>query len=233
MLAFTPGLALFDLVPVALTGLALWYVARLVRELAPSHHRMAVLGGVLIVAGGLAKATWKLIAALQGADLVWLANALFPLMAPGFVLLAVAVWAGVRGLRGRRALFGWPTALGLILSACVVAAVRHWWLDIPRGWFLPLLVLVSLGNLTASVLLVRAAFHLRRRSAAVLLGLDLVMIFALQPIAMMTPKTIAVHWFEQSLTAFGSGCFALAAYLLWRAVAARRILAAAPEVAGR
>lgn len=228
MLDFTFGLALFDVVPVVLTGLALWFVARIVRDLAPSYQLMAALGGTLVIAGGLSKATWKLIAAIDGSDLAWLANALFPLMAPGFVLLAVAVWAGVRGLRGRRALLGWRVALGLILTACVAAAVRDWWLGVPRGWFLPLLVLVSLGNLTTSILLIRAAVYLQCWRVAVLVGVDLAMIFALQPIAMTTPKTIALHWLEQSLTAFGTGCFALGAYLLWRAVSARRTIQPSP-----
>ena len=42
------------------------------------------------------------------------------------------------------------------------------------------------------------------------------MVFALQPIAMANPKTLTLHWLEQSLTAFGTACFALAAWRLWR-----------------
>lgn len=223
VLDFSLGLALFDLVPVALTAVAFWFIARILHDLAPSYYPMAVLGGGLVIAGGLSKATWKLVAAAAGVDLTWLSNALFPLMAPGFVLLAVAVWAGVRTWRGRQALLGWPAALGLILIAFGAAAVRFWWLDIPRGWFLPFLVLVSFGNLTVGLLLIRAAFQLRRWWSAMLLSVDLAMIFALQPIAMASPKTIAMHWIEQSLTAFGTGCFAFGAYLLWCALRERRM----------
>ncbi|MBK1717687.1 hypothetical protein [Thiocystis violacea] len=216
MLDFPVSLALFDFLPVLLMGVALWYLARLVQAIEAPLHRLAWLGGLLIVAGGLSKATWKLLVAATGVDIGWLATALFPLMAPGFALLAVAIWGSARRIRGRRPLAGWRLALLMVTLAFAVAAIRHWLLDIPRGWFLPLLVLVSLGNLVTSIQLIGLAFHLRRRSIAMLFMVNLAMILALQPIAMSLPDTLAMHWFEQSLTSLGTGCFALAAYLLWR-----------------
>ena len=214
---FTISLALYNFLPVVLIGVALWFLARFVADHDPTDHRLALLGGGLILAGGLAKASWKLIAAASGTDLNWLSNALFPLMAPGFALLAVALWGAVQGQRGRPIPVGlWRVALAAVALAFVAAALRHWVLDLPRGWFLPLLVLASLGNLTTSVLLIGAALSLRRWGTALLFAVNLLMIFALQPIAMMNPKTLAMHWIEQSLTALGTACFALAAYRLWR-----------------
>jgi hypothetical protein len=216
---FPLSLALFNVLPVILTAAALWFLARTVWASDPADGRLAALGAGMIVAGGLAKVTWKLLAALTGADHVWLANALFPLMAPGFALLLAAVWGASRRWRAleppaRR----WPIALAAIALAFAAAAWRLWLLDIPRGWFLPLLVLASLSNLALSLVLIGACVRRRRWSAAALFAVNLAMIFALQPIAMAVPKTLALHWLEQSLTAFGTGCFALAAYLLSRAV---------------
>jgi hypothetical protein len=221
---FTIPLAVYNLLPVALTGVALWFLAHYVRRQDPAGHPLALLGGGLILAGGLSKATWKLIAAVTGLDLVWLANALFPLMAPGFALLCAAIWGATRRERGRSPPPGlWPVTLAAIAVAFAVAAYREWVLDSPRGWFLPLLALASLGNLALSFLLIGACLRLRRWSIAALFAVNLGMIFALQPIAMATPKTLALHWLEQSLTAFGTGCFALAAWLLSRPAGGGRV----------
>ncbi len=214
----TIPLALFDFLPVCLTGAALWYLAAVVNAVDGGRHGMALIGGGLILAGGLAKATWKLILAATGVDLGWLAAALFPLMAPGFAFLAVAIWGVARQIRGRRPLAGWPLALSLVAGTFGVAATRHWGLEIPRGWFLPLLMLASLGNLLLSAQLIGMANYLRRAPIALLFAVNLAMIFALQPIAMASQRSTAIHWLEQSLTAMGTACFALAAYLLWRLV---------------
>ncbi len=221
--AFPLSLSLFNFLPVALTGLALWLLTRYTANQDPSDYRLALLGAVLILAGGLAKASWKLIAATTGTDLVWLANALFPLMAPGFALLAVALWGAVLGQRRRPVPVGlWQVALAAVAITFAAAALRHWLLQVPRGRFLPLLVLASLGNLAASLLLIGAALSIRWLGTALLFAVNLLMIFALQPIAMMNPKTLAMHCTEQSLTALGTACFALAAYRLWRLTSPER-----------
>ncbi len=214
---FTIGLALYDFLPVGLTGVALWFIARLVQAQDAPSWGLALVGSGLILAGGLAKASWKLIAAATGTDIGWLSNALFPLMAPGFALLAAAVWAGTRGLHRRQPLRAWPLALLIVLLAFALSAARQWMLEIPRGWFLPLLTLASVGNLATSLLLIGAGVHLRRMGIVLLFAVNLVMILGLQPIAMVAPRTLAMHWIEQTLTTLGTGCFALAAYLLWRA----------------
>ncbi|AGA92091.1 hypothetical protein Thimo_3425 [Thioflavicoccus mobilis 8321] len=213
-------LALINFLPILFSAVAFVFIARLVRFLDPDRSWLAVIGGGLVVLGGFAKATWKLVFALTGQDLAWLANALFPLLGPGFVLVAGGLWAAQRRELapevGRR--WPWLTPLAAIVLAFGLAALRSWWLDIPRGWFLPLMGLTTAGNLMASVLLIRSALRWRRRLAAVLFVVNLVTVFALPPIAMIEPKTLAIHWLEQTLTAVGTAGFALAAYLLLKAV---------------
>lgn len=214
---FPLPLALFNFLPVAVTGVALVLLARLAQDADPSLAPLAWTGAALTLLGGLSKASWKLIAAASGADVAWLGNALFPLMAPGFALLALAAWGIARRLWGRAVPRGLPVAgLVLVLAAFAVAALRQWVLEIPRGWFLPLLVLASLGNLGLSLVLIACAARLRAWWAAGLVALNLAMIFALQPIAMASPKTLALHWLEQSLTALGTAGFALGIWLLGR-----------------
>ena len=212
----TLSLALYDFLPVLLTGIALWFLAGFVRQADSAGYPMALLGGALILAGGFSKASWKLILAATGVDLGWLASALFPLMAPGFALLAVAIWGAARRARARRPLIDWRSAWLLIGLAFTIAALRMWVLDIPRGWFMPLLLLASLGNLIVSLQLIAMAFFWRRPAIAILVMVNLVMILALQPIAMAVSRTTAMHWLEQSVTTLGAACLAVAAYRLWR-----------------
>jgi len=226
MTDLTLPLALFNFVPVLLTGVAALFLVRLVVRQVPAGpgagarwpRRWAVVGALLVFAGGLAKAAWKLALVTTGQDLAWLAGSLFPLLGPGFVLLAAAVWAAGRRLLGRR-VPDWLSlsALGLILAAAAAVAVRVALLDIPRGWFLPLLLLTTVGNLTLSLVLITLSVRLRRWAAAVLFGVNLAIVLMLPSIAMMEPKTAGLHWLEESLTALGSLSFAAAASLLLRA----------------
>lgn len=217
-------LALYNFLPVLLTALALLCIARLACALAPASASMALLGAALVVLAGLCKASWKLILALGGPDLPWLANALFPLMAPGFTLLAVALWQAQRKPPAppRRP---WLVPLALIGLGYGIAALRSWGMAVDRGWFLPLLALASLANLTLTVLLLREVWRRRAVWLAPLFLANLAMVFALQRIARIEPMTLYLHWLEQSLTALGAGAFALGACLLYRRV--RRGLAKA------
>lgn len=214
MLDFTLPLALYDFLPVIFTGLAMWALAGFAGRIDPARYAMMLTGGGLVLAGGLAKALWKLIAALTGQDIGWLATLLFPLMAPGFLVVAVALSGAVSRLRGGAMALGWPLVWVLLGILAGAVGVREWLLDIPRGWFLPLLVCASIGNLVATVQLVRASLHLRRAWIVVLLVINLGMVVVLPPIAMAGPSTLWMHWIEQTLTAVGSGCFAAAAFWL-------------------
>ncbi len=208
-------LALYNFLPVLLTALALFCIARLVRALALASGPMALSGTALVVLAGLCKALWKLILALGGPDLPWLANALFPLMAPGFTLLALALWHAQRKTSAPPRL-PWLIPLALIGLSYAAAALRSWGLAVERGWFLPLMILASLANLTLTALLLRETWRRRALWLAPMFLVNLAMVFALQRIARIEPMTLSLHWLEQSLTVLGAGAFALGACLLYR-----------------
>jgi len=209
---FTLGLALYDFVPVILTGIAVYYVAGMVRVLGVPMSKFAYLGAVLVFAAGVSKATWKLNATLTGQDLDWLANLLFPLMAPGFALLAAGIWGAGRALREKTSP-GWLWLVPMV-AICIAFATAAYRLsaDIERGWFLPIMTLTSLSNIVLTILLFTMAWRQGQRILAALFTVNLAMVFALIPIAQMESFSIAMHWFEQTLTAIGAAAFAYAAY---------------------
>ena len=103
---FTLGLALYDFVPVVLTGLAVYFIARVVEASRVPAAGIALIGAALVLAAGVSKAVWKLNATLTGQDISWLASLLFPLMAPGFALLAAGIWASRRAAAAIRSQAG-------------------------------------------------------------------------------------------------------------------------------
>jgi hypothetical protein len=219
---FTIGLAVYDFVPVIFTAVALFFIARLVQQAGAGQNAvvLAYVGGALVTVGGFLKALWKLQMALSGQDVLWMANALFPLMAPGFALLATAVWSARRQQKGKSAPgFIWFITLGVIGLVYALALLRMSQ-GIERGWFMPIMSLASIANLSLTVMLMLEAGQRRKWWLALLFVVNLAMVFALQQIAQIEPMTIALHWFEQTLTSVGAGAFALASYLLYRLVTA-------------
>ena len=216
---FTLGLALYDFVPVLFTAVAVLFIARMIQQHEPTRAPLAYTGAGLVIAAGLSKALWKLLVTTTGQDIGLLANALFPLMAPGFTLLAFSFWSAMCRRRGN-ATRHYITVMSLlaIFLVFLIAFIRSWGLEIERGWFMPIMTLASVTNLALTVMLMVAAWRQGRWPLALLFVVNVAMVFALQQIAQIEPMTIALHWLEQTLTAVGAGAFALASFWLYQAL---------------
>lgn len=150
MQSYSVGVALFDFVPVLVSGIGLGLLAR---AIAFRHQALAALawGAALLVPfGGACKASWKLIVALQGQHIGWLENMLFIAMAPGFIAMSFSLFHAGRAWRANTAatqahysptrLLLW---LALPLLVAVAAAVLH---PDSRLWFFWLLGVTSIAN---------------------------------------------------------------------------------------
>jgi hypothetical protein len=186
----TVPLALDDFVPVVLAGLGCIWLAR------ATDRPPAVVGAVLVLLGGLCKATWKLLLGVTGNNVPYVDDLLFVLLAPGFALLA---W----GLLRRQLPLLAP--LGLSAAALLGAvALRS---------SAPLLLLTVLGATATGVLALLRARAADDLVAATLFGVQLVMAFALVPFA-GSGQSLSHQWWEQSLNTVGQGAFALGAWRL-------------------
>lgn len=212
---YTLSLALFDYVPVALSGLGMILLARWLQSSA------ALLGTGLIIAGGLSKATWKLLVVVTGVDHVWLANLLFILLAPGFLLVAGATFSRLAGKPEIRA---WMTGGALAALSLATAAYLANSQPDARTWVYVLLGMTSLATIGLGGRLIAYGLGRKQRLAALLVVVNLAGVFTLSYLARLE-QTAALQWIEEGLNTVTHGALTLAIWLMIRgsmSLAARR-----------
>ncbi|SEG54947.1 hypothetical protein SAMN04489712_106191 [Thermomonospora echinospora] len=195
------ALALEDYVPVLLTGAGLALLVPYARRFGTAP--VVALGAVLATAGGLSKATWKLVVALDGPDLHWLNSALFPLLCTAFLLLLYA-FHRPRDARRRAALTaGLAVLFALGQGACVAVG---------DTWPAMALMIVAVSVLTVRfVMLARAAGDV---PAVVLFSLWQIGQYLLGPMAARADQSVTLQWVEQSCNTVAQGAFAVATWRL-------------------
>lgn len=159
MHSYSFGVALFDFLPVLVSAFGL---ALLARAVARRHRALAPVAwgaAILIPLGGLCKASWKLIVALQQLPIAWLENLLFVLMAPGFVAMSFSLFHARRAWQTgvdpqsadypRLHLLLWlalPLA-GSLAAALVSPETRLWFF-----WLLGVTTLANVALITHAIL---------------------------------------------------------------------------------
>jgi hypothetical protein len=199
---YTIPLALEDFVPVVLGAIGCYYLVRSASARVPATWKPGIIGVLLVAAGGGSKALWKLIVAAEGTDVRLLEQALFPLLAGGFGLIA---WALICGLR-QRLLPWWP--LAVILAAGWVAA------DAVRALF-PAFLLTVVFSLTISAVAITWSIRLREWPAVFGFVLQLVAVFGLVPLQGQEVQTLGLQWAEQSINTIGQLGFLFGTWRLW------------------
>jgi hypothetical protein len=96
--------------------------------------------------------------------------------------------------------------LALIGVGYGIAALRSWGLAVERGWFLPLMTLASLANLTLTALLLRETWRRRALWLAPLFLVNLAMVFALQRIARIEPRPCPCTGWSRASPPWASAC---------------------------
>ncbi|MFT3891092.1 MAG: hypothetical protein QM730_05615 [Anaerolineales bacterium] len=213
---FTLSLALLDFVPVFLTAFGFIYLIRLTFSVLPAQGRIAFIGGVLVVAGGLFKATWKSIMSLShgAVDIHWMENSLFVLMTPGYILFAWSMWQVARAVQGKRTFHVW--LLPTLVSLGVLGVSFYLYTSVPdsQAWKLVLLTITVVGNFVSGILLIVFAFRQKLTLAGWLFLLNLVCVFALNGLARAS-QTVLIHWIAEIVNTFSCLGFMLAAKFLY------------------
>ncbi|MFC1466365.1 MAG: hypothetical protein ACFLMY_16100 [Candidatus Brachytrichaceae bacterium NZ_4S206] len=221
---YTIPLALQDFMPVALSSAGLFFLAEMIARTDRGAGRIALLGAWLIMLGGGLKAAWKLNMAISGNDIAWMSNALFVLLAPGFTLMACALWAAQAQMRGRPLGFN-VSVMALGISGVFLAVAAVLGIAVPAGsaWKFTLLGVTTVANFVLSALCIVQAFRMGKRDVAVLFIVNIVAIIILQGLARIPQQTIPLQWTEQIINTLSSAAFAYAAWKLSRETQARLV----------
>ncbi len=199
----TLPLAVFDAVPVVLAAVAYLWAARRLTSGATAR-RAALVGAVLVTAGGAAKVAWKITIAATGRDVTWLDDLLFPLLAPGLLALAGALSPRAST---RRAVFGAAVVTVLALALTVAGG--------PDVATVLLLVVMTAATVWVAVALTRAARERDVGAAVPLVWFTVAVAFLLAGLARLE-QTIALQWVEETTNAAAQGALLLAIALLVR-----------------
>jgi len=207
---YTIPLALVDFLPVIFSAIGYYLLFRMASHVNEQHGRVAAFGALLIVIGGLIKATWKLITASSGTDIRWMDDGMFIWMVTGYTLLMWSIWQTARTVQGKKPLHAWLVPAIII----VVTLAGSYYLNISQpdspAWKRVLLSVMVLTSVITSILLIVFAFRQKLSLAGALFIVNLIIIFAMNGLARMPEQTIALQWMEESINTISWLCFAIA-----------------------
>jgi len=208
---YTLSLALVDFLPVTFTAIGFYLLYRMISHVNATQGKVAIVGAVLVVMGGLLKAVWKTIMASTGGatNIVWMDDGLFAWMAPGYVILAWSVWQTVRSVRGQKMFHAW--LVPAIIAALTLGFAYYLFASQSDRWNLVLLIVMVLASVITSVLLIVFAFRQKLPLAGVLFIVNILCVFILSGMARIPEQTIALQWTEESINTVSWLCFAIAA----------------------
>lgn len=216
MEGYTLSLALFDYLPVLAGGAALYLVCRHCASLARHDGPSIVLIPLVALAGGGLKATWKLVLAVQGLDLLWMSDQLFFSLAGAYVPLAFLVVGSLRAARRDATLpAGWWRLPVLIAAGALAGAYYLRSAADGRAWSALLIAVVALASLAMLLALIVHAFARGDRLAAGAFAASLVLSYVLVGLSRME-QTAELQWMEQSVNLAGNCLLAAGAWRLRR-----------------
>ncbi len=206
-LNFPLSMALQNYMPVLLSTLAFYWIAQMLRAKSSVLGNLAMTGVMLAFVGGMLKATWKLSMSLTHADVALFRDGLFPLIGPGFTLMAFAV--GSR--RVDKQAWLWP----LLISGAAWVAAAAVAITVPgRMWVYVLMGLTTVANTVFMILLMRESKAQHQTLALILFVINLFGGFAMAGIGAMPNKTLETHWMEQILSTAQNAALAWGAWRL-------------------
>lgn len=209
-MGYTIPLALQDYMTVIFSAFALSLLTRMAWQMDAKIGRMALVGLILAITGGVFKATGKLILAAGGPDVAWLNLGLFPFVAPGFTLVAWALYQVRRMFRNQPPLRR-PWLVPSIIIAVVGAGVLA--IGMAGGpWRVPLILLATVMNVFLLGMLILAAWGRKMWLTGGLFLTTLLIILVMSQLAGMDNPSINMVWFMQISQTTAQALFTLGAW---------------------
>ncbi len=199
MNGITVPMALIDFVPVVFFFAAAVILQRdLYNKMVKGAFALLAAGSIMVFLGGLYKATWKILYALNICDFVALDVSFFPIQAPGFIL----VFLGLSSL-GRKKFDTGATALS-------VAPVLY-----QSNLIFIILQVVGFGGIQYSM--IRISLFLKKRFPVVLFILSFIFVLGMGYLGAKFDDSSNMHWLAQMTNILSEGCFLWGVIILHKA----------------
>jgi hypothetical protein len=194
---YTLELALFNFIPNIAFLIGAYFLVRITSKVCTKSCKwLTLIGSFLVVFAGVLKATWKLLFTLGWANILWMSDIQFVLMAPGYLMIFIAMILLACNLRSQYE----------ILPALLMA-----------GWKIPFLAVMTLASLGTHIVLIYLSLKHRSRLGAISFLLGLILLLSMGALA-GGEQTIARQWLEEWVNAFAQTGFAIGAWLLYQAI---------------
>ena len=198
MNGITVPMAIVDFIPVVLFFLAAVILERdLYGKMVKGAYALLAAGSIMVFIGGLYKATWKILYALNICNFEALDVAFFPVQAPGFFLVFLAL----ASLSKKD--FGSPTALAvapvLYKSNIIFIAMQ----------------VIGFGGI--QVCMCRLSLFLKKKLPVVLFILSFLFSLGMGYLGAKFDDSSNMHWLAQLTNICSQGCFFLGVRILHRA----------------
>jgi len=198
MNGITVPMAIMDFIPVVMFFVAAVILQRdLYNKLVKGAFALLAAGSIMVFLGGFYKASWKVLYALNICNFEALDIAMFPLQAPGFLL----VFLGLTALKKKD--FGSPTALA-------VAPVLY-----KSNLIFIIMQVISFGGI--QYCMARIALFMKKRFAAVLFVLSFIFILGMGYLGAKFDDSSSMHWLAQGTNILSQGCFMWGTLILHKA----------------
>jgi hypothetical protein len=191
---YTLGLALLDFLPVSAFLIGALFLTKLsISRQAKAQTWLFMAGGLMVFLGGFLKATWKLLYTLNIADLQLLSQLQFVMVAPGFLMMFIAVLQFTKKQ---------------IKTEKAIPAIAV--------WKIPLLAVMTLSCIGMHGVLVYVAFRKGLKLAGILFILATLCVFAMSGMASGSEQTVLAQWIEEIINSIGQSAFAIGSILFYK-----------------
>ena len=196
------SLALVDFIPSIAFVAGAYFLIKLVHlECGKPCSYMMIAGSSLVFLGGFFKAIWKLLYVATIADVRWLSELQFILLAPGFLLMLISTV--------------WFSQLGRTTHLPLLAMVP---------WKIPLLIVMVLSSLGIHGTLTHICFLRHTKFAAMGFIIALLCVLGMGGMA-SGEQTEMMQWIAESINSIGQIGFAMGCYLLYHVSITRSVTA--------
>lgn len=191
MNGITVQMAIVDFIPVALFFTAALLLLRdLYNKMVKGAYALLAAGSIMVLIGGIYKATWKILYALNVCDFTVLGESLFPLQAPGFVLFGLALigmFTKYNKEKGKQERLLSVGTVPLFFSN------------------MPFVVLQIVGCSSAQWCLFAIALRMKKKLAAVLFVLAFVFMLGMGYLSSKFDDSSSMHWVAQFVNILSQG----------------------------